>query len=129
METTGAAWVFSFSREEADMNWVRSEADLPQAGGSVIGSPLDSASAKKGARSDGIATTRPTTCARPIDLDLLRLSYVCLANTLLQNLPERSLILSRIHGFFDTSPDPASIERFSLSGLVEGERGPQGSPG
>ncbi len=111
------------------MNLVRSEADLPPSGGSVIGSPLDSASAQKDARSNGVATTRTTTCARPIDLDLLRLSYVCLANSLLQNLPERSLILSRIHGFFDTSPDPASIERFSLSRLVDGERGSQGPPG
>lgn len=111
------------------MNVVRSEVDLSPAGGAVIGSPLDSAGAKRSARSDGIATTRPTACARPIDLDLLRLSYVCLANTLLQTLPERSLILSRIHGFFDSSPDPASIERFSLSGLVEGERVRRGPPG
>jgi hypothetical protein len=120
MEVPGAAWVFSFSREEAGMNLDRSGLEFPAAVGSVIGSLLDPASAEKDARPVRTATTQTMACIRPIDLDLLRLSYVCRANTLLQDLPERSLVLSRIHGFFDASPDRASVERFSLSALIDG---------
>jgi hypothetical protein len=95
------------------MNLGRSGLEPPAAVGSVTGSLLDPASAAKDARSVGAARIRP------LDLDLLRLSYVCRANTLLQDLPERSLVLSSIHGFFDASPDRASVERFSLSALID----------
>jgi hypothetical protein len=101
------------------MNLGRSGLEPPAAVGSVTGSLLDPASAAKDARSVGAATTQATARIRPLDLDLLRLSYVCRANTLLQDLPERSLVLSNIHGFFDASPDRASVERFSLSALID----------
>jgi hypothetical protein len=104
------------------MNLDRSGLEPPAAVGSAIGSSLDPASAEKDARPVRVATTQTMACIRPIDLDLLRLSYVCRANTFLQDLPERSLVLSRIHGFFDASPDRASVERFSLSALIDGGR-------
>jgi hypothetical protein len=125
METSGAAWVFSFPREEADMNLDKGGLESPAAVGCAIGSLSDPESAAKDARSAGTATTQATARIRPVDLDLLRLSYVCRANTLLRDLPERSLVLSRIHGFFDASPDRASVERFSLCALIDGE--PAGS--
>jgi hypothetical protein len=126
METLGAAWVFSFSREEEDMSFGRSRFEFPAASGSSAGSWLDPASVVKDADPVGTAATQVTARTRPIDLDLLRLSYVCRANTLLWDLPGRSLVLSRIHGFFDASPDSASVERFSLSALIDGATGPRG---
>jgi hypothetical protein len=57
-----------------------------------------------------------------LDLDLLRLSYVCRADALLHGLPERSWVLARVHRLFDASPTPASIESLSLSTLIDGAR-------
>ncbi len=64
-------------------------------------------------------TTRAAAQVQTSDLDLLRLSYVFRADTLLHGLPERSRVLSTIHRFFDAAPDRASAESFPLSALID----------
>lgn len=71
----------------------------------------------------GKSTSTPAgTALRPLDLDLLRLSYVCRADALLRGRPERSWVLSKIHRFFDASPDPASAGALSLRALIDAAR-------
>ncbi len=60
-----------------------------------------------------------TTRARATDLDLLRLSYICRADALLRGLPERSLVLARIHRFFDRVPRGAAFDELLLSALID----------
>jgi hypothetical protein len=49
----------------------------------------------------------------------LRLSCVFRADALLRGLPERTLVLARIHRFFDRAPDGAALNELLLSALFD----------
>ncbi len=63
---------------------------------------------------EGLATT-PSGAA---DLDLLRLACVCRTDALLLGTPERTVVLARIHRFFDHAPRGAALGDLLLSALV-----------
>jgi hypothetical protein len=65
-----------------------------------------------------------TVGARGTDPGLLRLSYVCRADTLLRGRAGRSAVLARIHGLFDESPGapPDSGALADLARLIDRSR-------